>query len=67
MLRFARNDGVLFCGVETGETRFEISDEIAHIFQSDLKAQGGTARVPFRCCAIGRAIKRDDEAFIAAP
>ena len=44
-----------------------IVDEVFNIFETDLDAQSGAFGVPVCDGSIGRAIERDDQAFIAAP
>src|SRR5476649_1125314 len=49
------------------EATFEISDQIARIFQSDMKTKGGAARRPFGSRPVFRTIEHDHQALEAAP
>ncbi len=41
--------------------------QVGDVLESDLEAQSRTARAPRRHAAVGRAVERHDEAFVAAP
>src|SRR5689334_7472958 len=58
---------LLFRGGERRKALLKVGDEVGHVLESDVKANGRPARCPGRRGAEARAIEGNGETFVAAP